>query len=331
MALALGAAFATAAPAGETRSQAENRERLRSIPLEERQALSDKLKQFDSLSRAERSAIRALDERITQLPPSDQATYLSVLRRYHQWFQGLTEEQRKALNSVPPGERMREVTRLRAEDRTGAGAVGDTTPLFLRVVDFSAMWPFESASRLRAWFDLPPEKRAEIEKLPAGEARQKRLLELTQQAKVGPANRLSKAEEDALWAKLEENPNLKNWMTFPLKKADPAKHERVRWRMVANYYFIEHPPAPVELNNLTRFAAAMPSWYREQYDHLPPEEARRRLTILYRLVFSAPGEEMPPERKKSSTPATQSAPEAKKAAAPPRPSPTPPATGPNPF
>ena len=37
----------------------------------------------------------------------------------------------------------------------------------LQVVDFTLASPFDSAHRLKAWFDLAPEKRAEIERLPS--------------------------------------------------------------------------------------------------------------------------------------------------------------------
>jgi hypothetical protein len=322
-AIVLALITSPAGRAAESRAMDENWDRLRSIPREQRLALWEKLKKFDALSRTERSTIRSLDERIAQLPPSDRANYLSVLRRYHHWVQGLTEAQRNELNSVPPGERMRLITKLRAEDRTSSN--GDSTPLFLKVIDFSPMFPHETAHRLKAWFGLGPEKRAEIEKIPAREDRQKRLAELSPNEKGGAANRLTKGEEEALLAKIESNPQLKNWLASPLKKADPTKHEKVRRRMAANYYFIEHPPAPVEESNLMRFAAALPSWYREQYDHLPPEEARRRLTILYRLVFPGPGEEMPVSRKATNPQG--------KAAAPPRPPGPGPgaATGVNPY
>src|SRR5207249_3597766 len=103
-------------------------------------------------------------------------------------------------------------------------------------------------------------------------------------------NRISKAEEEALLAKIEANPQLKNWLNTPLKKADPTKHEKMKRRIAAHYYFLEKPPAAVDPSHLMRFQAALPPWSRGEFDHLPPEEARRRLTILYRLIFPAPGE-----------------------------------------
>jgi len=304
-----------------------NWNRLRSMPREERLALSKKLEEFDALSRTEQSAIRSLDERIKQFPPSDQANYASVLHRYHHWVQSLNETQRNELNATPSSERMRLVTKLRAQERMNSN--GNLTPLFLQVIDFTTMLPIETAHRLKAWFDLTPEQRAEIDKIPALADQQKRLAELGQHVKMGPANRLTKAEEDALFEKMESNPNLKNWLALPLKKADPARHEKVKRHLVANFYFLEHPPTSVEPGNLMRFTSALPSWYRDQFDHLPPEEARRRLTILYRLVFPAPGE-MPSAIRQVTA-------QRKTAAVPPPPTAPPPASrtgtpvNPNPF
>jgi hypothetical protein len=309
-ALGLTPSHAGRAAEDQAQSRAENWNRLRSMPREERLALWKKLEEFDALGRAEQSAIRVLDKRIGQLPPSEQSNYGSVLRRYHHWVQGLSEAQRAELNALPPGERMRLVTKLRANERTNAN--GHTTPVFLQVIDFSVIQPAETAHRLKAWFELRPEERAEIEKIPARADQESRLAELGQHVKVGPVNRLTKGDEDALFAKMETNPQLKNWLAAPPKKVDPTKHEKMKRRLAANYYFLEHPPASVEPSNLMRFASAMPSWYREQFDHLPPEEARRRLTILYRLVFPAPGE-MPAEIRKVSTPQKAASEPARKA------------------
>ena len=122
---------------------------------EHRLSLGDKIKEFDALGRSEREAIRALDARIAQLPAADRANYWSVLRRYHRWVQGLSQEQRDELNAAPPNQRMRLVTQFRAGDRAAGDAA--STPLFLQVVDFTLASPFDSAHRLKAWFDLAPE------------------------------------------------------------------------------------------------------------------------------------------------------------------------------
>ena len=180
------------------------------MPREQRLALWEKLKEFDALGPTEKSAVRSLNARIAQLPLAEQANYWSVLSRYHHWVQGLSEEQRNELNSVPPSERMRLVTKLRAQERTTSSP--RTVPLFLQVVDFAVMSPFETAHRIKAWLELTPEKRAEIEAMPLQVDQQKRLAELAQHVRLASSNRIAKADEDALLAKMDANPQLKNWL-----------------------------------------------------------------------------------------------------------------------
>jgi hypothetical protein len=310
------------APAAAANAEAENASRLRSMPREERLALWEKLREFDALGPAEHSAIRSLNEQISQLPPDEQANYQSVLRSYHRWVQGLSEEQRNELSAVPPNERMRLVTRLRAQERTSPAA--SHLPLPLQVLDFTAQTPFETAVRIKTWLELSPEKRAEIEQLDSPPEQQRRLADVAQFVRLAQPARITKAEEDALVAKIEANPQWKNSPLNPLKKADSAKQEKVRRRIAASYHFLEKPPAAVESARLMRFQAALPPWYRGQYDHLPPEEARRRLTILYRLIFPAPGEM--PETSKPAQP-----PEAAPTPATPGSVPQPPRPGTGPF
>ena len=69
-------------------ADAENWNRLRSMPREQRLALWEKLKEFDALGPTEKSAIQSLNARITQLPLAEQANYLSVLSRYLHWVRG---------------------------------------------------------------------------------------------------------------------------------------------------------------------------------------------------------------------------------------------------
>jgi hypothetical protein len=294
---------------------ATNWDRLRSMPREQRLALWEKLKAFDALGQSERSSIRALDARIAALSPADRDNYASVLRRYHHWLQGLTDEQRTALITAPPSQRMRLVTGYRADVRTGATGNMNTTPMFLQVFDFSGSAPFETAHRLKVWFDLSAENRAEIEAQDSPAARKKRLTEFAQHVRLGPIGRVPKSDEDALMAKLESNPQLKNWLANPLKKADPTKHEKVKRRIAANYYFLEHPPTAVDPGRLRHFGAALPTWDREQLDPLPPEEAKRRLAILYRLVFPAP-KEFPESFQATPTPKAGTPPAAHAPAAP---------------
>ena len=218
----------------------------------------------------------------------------------------LSEEQRNELNAVPPSERMTLVTKLRAQERLTPNP--RTVPLFLQVVDFAVMSPFEMAHRIKAWIDLTPEQRAEIEAMPLQADQQKHLAELAQHVRLGSLSRIAKADEDALLAKMDANPQLRSWLSnlqkkvdpSEKKKGDPTKTEKVKRRVAANYYFLEKPPEAVEPGRLMRFDAALPPWYHGEFDHLPPEEAPRRLTILYRLIYPFPGDM--PETHKATNP-----------------------------
>src|SRR5207249_10847844 len=97
-------------------------------------------------------------------------------------------------------------------------------------------------------------------------------------------------------------------------------------RRLEAIYFRTHEPEPVDPQRLGWFEEALPSWLDELIDPLPPEAARRRLTILYRLVFPPP-EEMPAPRPEPTRPAPV-APSQEPAGRPPS---SPPAAGPSPI
>ena len=67
-------------------------------------------------------------------------------------------------------------------------------------------------------------------------------------------------------------------------------------RQAINYYFLEHPPKSVTPERLADFLAAFPPWLQSAFDTHPPDEAQRRLTIVYRLVFPHPAEIKPSQR-----------------------------------
>ena len=57
-------------------------------------------------------------------------------------------------------------------------------------------------------------------------------------------------------------------------------------RLAINLYYLEQPPPkPVDPQRLAQFFAAMPPWVRTHFDAYPADEARRRLTLVYRLLY----------------------------------------------
>ena len=263
--------------------------RLRSMPREQRVILAEKIREFDRLSRTEKAAIRTLDEKLASLPPAEQANYRAVLRRYHLWLQTLSDEERTQLTeAATPKAKLALIAKLR--DQQGKDRDQGPTYLLFQLADLRGRSPFEVAQILRLWFTLTPAERAEIEKLGPRD-RFKRLFELSRQAKIGPPPRLSPKDEEETAKQLDKSLQTKGWLRNQLKK-DSEKQAIDRRRLVNNYYFVANPPKPVSPANLLRFETAMPSWIRSTFDHLAPEEARRRLTILYRLIYPA-GKEIP--------------------------------------
>ena len=132
------------------------------MPREERLALWEKLKEFDALSRAEQIGHPVPRRADRAAPPSDQANYWSVLRRYHHWVQGLTEDQRNELNAAP-ARRTDDAGRPSSAPRSGRARTRARPP----VSPGHRLQPRCRRSRrrhrLKVWFELSPEKRAEIE------------------------------------------------------------------------------------------------------------------------------------------------------------------------
>ncbi len=89
-------------------------------------------------------------------------------------------------------------------------------------------------------------------------------------------------------------------MSFPNRRASLIHG------LAGNYYFIVNPPEKVEPSNLFRFLSALPKGIAESFTYLPPEEARRRLTILYRLLYPSPSD-MPPFGSSSNLPGAPAA------------------------
>ena len=98
-----------------------------------------------------------------------------------------------------------------------------------------------------------------------------------------------------------------------LKKAEETKKQPLlKHRFVDNVYFAKHPPAKVKPEKLLEFDRVLPDWIRGDLDTRTPEEARRRLTVLYRLVYAS-GEmtsvvKSPPAPKATQSPSPKATP-----------------------
>jgi hypothetical protein len=305
------------APVTARGDESANWKRLRAMPREQREALVEKLHEFESLGAADQAGIRALDEKLAKLPPADRARYYSVMRRYFLWLEGLSEAQRKALSEAPPDQRMKLAAKLRAEER--ASAPRRASPPVLRFAQFGPMTPLELAKEVKVWEKASTDQRRALEKLTAQE-RVKRVRDLQRELHVQPPNPITQAQEDSLLAQMDAELNDAQWAPALLKaglkkkeNAKEAKEARKRHIVAVNYYFLKNPPQAVKAERLLQFETSLPSWIRSSFDYLPPDEARRRLTILYRLVYPFP-EEIP--RSQPAAAAKTSAPKPAPAAAP---------------
>jgi hypothetical protein len=282
-----------AAPAPEGAAWA----RLRSLPHERRLFLAEQLKAFDALDRAEQAKVRALDQKLASEPEENRANAFAVLRRYNLWFQGLPEAQRNELNSAPPERKLALVTRFRAEQRAAEAGRRES---FYETTDFGSASPYQVATQIRNWLSLTPEQHEAVKRLPAPD-QPRRVHELAKAQKLRRIPEPGKDEKDELFKaaiKTGRFPFARKAEEALRKLDDPGRRpdegkklEQLRNRVAVHYHFVKHPPAKVQSDRLLQFDAAMPPWVRGMLDGLPPAEARRRLNILYRLVFP-PGTEI---------------------------------------
>lgn len=297
---------------------ADSLARVRSLSPEQRSRLEANLHRFDqALAPQQQQAMREIDRRINELPADERLHYLAVLRRYHNWLNSLPETVRTTFLARPAGERIAQISSLSARYPLPAGG----SPQWIWVADGGAAALVEIAAIFKVWSEMSPEQRRDAENPPAGKRRVEMLLRNPQGHRalreVIPAGfdeeEWTTKAEAALKDLLSLDPEVKDAMTraraavgkskgdgdSPIEK---LRRNRLR-RLAINLYFQEHPPRPVDPANLIRFRAALPPWIQSAFDSSPPDEARRRLTIVYRLVHPRGEFAEPPKnaRPKSST------------------------------
>ena len=304
--LLLGLAALAASPA-DVSDEADNYRRLQAMPRERRVALAENLEQFDKLPPAEQAAIRKLDAEIAKKDVVEQARYRALLRRYHLWANGLTAEQKQALNEAGSTEsRFNLARKFRLKELGNAPASPRISGI--RTGDYGLIGPYEAANLLRIWAKLLPPKKSEIARL---QERGRLFAEIKAQQKPSsvPFQHFPVADERFYDARLEADEPFKKllgqWarrIDAPPKKADAAltKAELAQKRFEHPFaqflYFEDHKPKPVSQKNLERFSESCPSWFHEMLDPLSADDSRAYLTIVYRLLYPEPAE-MPGEPK----------------------------------
>ena len=297
--------------------EAENRARLEAMPREQRLLLSKTLDEYDALPAPDRAAVRDLDAAIARLDPAVQPRYRTLLRRYHVWINGLDDAQRAQLAKAPSLEvKLALVTKWRKAERESDTRSRRNMIFGVQPGELGILPPWEMANALRTWFKLDEKDRAEVEKHEKMRDRLTTLWSYGPRRKAFPRQFPLKSEE-TLVTQLREDELIqsafKNWIAKREKKSetetaraeggkkaeppkvgnpliDPLHH------LAESLYFSQHPPEPVTPDRLGQFDAQIPPWLRSMLDPLPPEDARRRLAILYRQIYPAPEEIPPPPR-----------------------------------
>jgi hypothetical protein len=276
-----------------------NWDRLRSMPPEVRDQLLGRLRKFDlELSPDQQSAVRELDRRLSELSPEERGRYLAVLRRYHEWLNSLPENRQGEIEAKPPGERMALVRKFLRER---PATTGDTPPI-MRVVEPGEYSPFELASAYKIWQALDAGQRAQVEKKAQERVRREALFRLGQAKKKIPRETLPDDFDEEKWIALlqdqwpQARPLWSAIETVKGKADEAAKKELEEFRQKAlrrqaiNLYVSRAEIRPVDPERLNRFIASLPEWLQASILDLPPDEARRRASFAYRLVFPFPEE-----------------------------------------
>jgi hypothetical protein len=280
----------------------ENWARLRGLPREQRVKLIENLRRFDLVFKPEQQkALRDLDRRIADLPAAQRAQYLAALHRYANWLDHLPENRRDDLLDKPPDERMPEVRKLLVGNNPVPKA---ETGRFLRIADLGVFSPFELAAVFNILQVLTPEQRRAVEKLPGGPQALEAIFRLGKAKDIDREIKPVEFDEEQWLTAMETHLREKRpalLLDDLKKKADPRRPQILR-RQAINYYFLDKKQEAVNPDRLAAFVAAFPSFIQTSFEQFPPDEARRRLTIVYRLVFP-PGQEMKPEAPASVPPA----------------------------
>jgi len=285
------------------------RARLHNMSPQQRVELAEALKQFDlQLTPDQQKSIREIDQQLSKLSIQDHVQYLAALRRYHNWLDSLPETVRDKLQAKPPGERMAQIKKLISTYPLPK----ENSPYWMQFADVAGRSPFELATIFKVWQELTPQQRREIEGLPAGEKRRSKLDEYRRELRltireIRPHDFNVEDWIPKVEAKIADisgyDPELKNAIEKAqrnviakieqaIKRKNEAKEQGGHFvspflrRLAINLYYLEQPVSrSVDPERLAQFLAAMPSWIRTSFDSYSADEARRRLTLVYRLVF----------------------------------------------
>ncbi len=281
-----------------------------------RGTLLENLDKFESLPDRERSAIRELDARVAEASPETRDRYLALLRRYHAFRKNLPEADRKALDEeTDPARKLALIAKSRDEQKARLLANPMPYENAFQISELSRVRLRATARELVVWFSLDPKEdakeRNEFGRMKDPAARRAFARELARKKELG--DRMREEEDEFREAEAAVRKTLPRLLTEQIKAeaqkrmqnranggAPAAKEgesgENLRRMAVTKLdeiqVFKNLDNDPVNTKDLERFEMALPSWARETLDPLPPDAAKRRLRVLYRLVYPT-GTEMP--------------------------------------
>lgn len=287
--------------------------RLRALPNDRRARLVENIKKFDLVfSGSQQASLRDLDRRINELPGESRAHYLEVLTRYHNWLNQLPEAKQEELSALPAADRMALVKKLFADYPLSR----PLTSRFVRRVDLGEYSAQELASLFMIWRGLTPEKRRDIERLPAIPRCHAEMKKVAVAKGILNDVALPNFDEFKAHKNFEDFVRANNrpmLLLNELRKKKEAIQEKkegiqadlardILRRQAMNFYFSEHPPKAVAPERLSAFLAEFPPWLKSVFDAHPPEDAQRRLSVVYRLVFPHPSEIVPSQKPAAAAP-----------------------------
>ncbi|MFO0958121.1 MAG: hypothetical protein U0800_11950 [Isosphaeraceae bacterium] len=284
--------------------------RLQAIPLEQRRAYWEKIREFDRLPAAERRAIEDLDRRLQELPAEERDRFQATLRRYAIWLQSQPPDRRAELASLDVEDRLARLRQYWAEGQ--AGRDQEATATFFQSAALSPLGLIDSVFLLRTWFAVGPEGRGEIRGIKPLDAKIQRLKAKAAELQIfrdyGPIR------DQFELLKSQAFPNAPLTKGRLGKGFEPQGKELGLFRRVEAWYFVNHEPKLLPAAERARFEGVLPDWFRDTTVALPADVAQRRLDLLYEMLFGAEG--MPPDLKPDPRPGPPPSPPSRPPATP---------------
>lgn len=285
--------------AGWSAIEPANRQRLAALSPAHRLYLAANLNRFDRLPLAEQQRIRELDAALRTLPIEERQHYENVMRRYESWFSSLPAAGRRLIERAAPERKLAAVEQLRVDQRRRWGPSRSYQD-WLQISALATESLRLEALEIRMWFALDPEQRQEIGKLATPAQQQNRLRALVRSRPALQRMREEVRKELGLeLTDLSERPAATPRLDRPrmgIAKSELGRRAGEATRRAADLKAVrELDGAQVDPDRLAQFERQLPAWVRRDLDPLPADAARRRLRVLYRLVFPEPAEIEPEE------------------------------------